>query len=64
MPKSAQANFLDNVIPLKKFPEFEIRCQDNLKFMRKFEDDSFDLIVSSPPYNLGKEYENKKSQEI
>ena len=38
-------------------------CKDNLKFMRGIEDDSIDLIITSPPYNIGKEYETRKSQE-
>jgi len=31
--------------------------------LEKFEDKRFDLIISSPPYNVGKEYETKKSIE-
>jgi adenine-specific DNA-methyltransferase len=41
----------------------EIKCQDNLKFMRKLEDESINLIVTSPPYNIGKEYEEKLSKD-
>ena len=40
-----------------------IRCQDNLAFMRSLEDASMSLIVTSPPYNLGKQYEKKMSLE-
>lgn len=40
-----------------------IVCEDNLKFMRKLEAESINLVVTSPPYNLGKEYEQKRSQE-
>lgn len=36
-------------------------CKDNLKFMRTLEDNSFKLIVTSPPYNIGKSYEKKVS---
>lgn len=36
-------------------------CQDNLQFMRSLPDESMKLIVTSPPYNLGKEYETKKT---
>ncbi len=32
--------------------------------MRRFENESMHLIVTSPPYNLGKIYENVKSQDI
>ena len=41
----------------------EICCEDNLKFMRRFPDESMTLIVTSPPYNLGKNYEKRISQE-
>src|ERR1035438_10473377 len=36
-------------------------CQDNLLFMRSLADASMKLIVTSPPYNMGKEYEEKSS---
>jgi adenine-specific DNA-methyltransferase len=36
-------------------------CEDNLKFMRTLSDESMKLIVTSPPYNLGKEYEERRS---
>jgi DNA modification methylase len=36
---------------------------DTLKNLKAFEDNKFDLIISSPPYNVGKEYEVKKSIE-
>ncbi len=32
-------------------------CQDNLDFMRPLPSDSMHLIVTSPPYNIGKAYE-------
>lgn len=36
-----------------------IACEDNLVFMKGLPDDMFKLIVTSPPYNLGKEYETR-----
>ena len=36
-----------------------MKAQSNLKFMRGIEDESMDLIVTSPPYNIGKSYEKK-----
>ena len=38
-------------------------CEDNLAFMRRLQDDHLQvkLIVTSPPYNLGKDYETKAS---
>lgn len=43
--------------------EYEIINGDALKELTKFEDDKFDLIITSPPYNVGKEYEVKISIE-
>lgn len=34
-----------------------IECADNLDFMEGLRDGAFKLIVTSPPYNLGKSYE-------
>jgi DNA modification methylase len=34
--------------------EYEIINGDALKELNKFEDDKFDLIITSPPYNVGK----------
>lgn len=42
----------------------ELVCEDNLKFMRGLPNESMHLIVTSPPYNLGKEYEERKSQDV
>ncbi len=36
-----------------------LACSDNLDFMRGLPGDRFKLIVTSPPYNLGKEYESR-----
>jgi len=36
-----------------------IACQDNLSFMRPLAAESVQLIVTSPPYNIGKEYETR-----
>ena len=37
---------------------------DALETLRHFPDDSVDLVVSSPPYNLGKEYEKKRALDV
>jgi DNA modification methylase len=34
---------------------------DCLDLLKKIPDDTIKLIITSPPYNLGKEYENKLS---
>lgn len=38
-----------------------VECADNLEFMGRFDDGAFQLIVTSPPYNLGKAYERRSS---
>jgi len=44
---------------LNRFHAANIAAMDNLKFMRDMEDESIDLIVTSPPYNIGKSYEKR-----
>ena len=36
-------------------------CEDNLEFMAKIPDGAIKLVVTSPPYNLGKNYEVRTS---
>ena len=36
-------------------------CENNLTFMQGMPDEKFKLIATSPPYNLGKEYESRDS---
>jgi adenine-specific DNA-methyltransferase len=36
-------------------------CQDNLAFLRPIKRNSIQLIVTSPPYNIGKSYEKRSS---
>ena len=38
-------------------------CADNIDFMRTLSDGSMRLIVTSPPYNIGKSYESKEPLE-
>lgn len=52
-----------NVERLQRDAKVEITCEDNLRFMRRLGDESMHLIVASPPYNIGKEYESWKSQD-
>ena len=40
-------------------PRPVIACQDNLAFMAGLDDGTMKLVVTSPPYNLGKRYERK-----
>ncbi len=48
-------------IELRKFLEPTIVCQNNLDFMKPLESESMKLIVTSPPYNIGKAYEKRNS---
>lgn len=54
-----------NVLPFKRANQADatIACEDNLDFMRALEPASMKLIVTSPPYNIGKAYEERRSQE-
>jgi adenine-specific DNA-methyltransferase len=47
-------------VPRKQQDAFVV-CQDNVAFMQALPANSMKLIVTSPPYNLGKEYETKSS---
>lgn len=40
---------------------YTIKNQDVLEAFQTINDDSIDLIVTSPPYNIGKSYEQRKS---
>ncbi len=46
-------------IDLYDYPEPVIACESNLEFMPRIQDDSMMLIVTSPPYNIGKSYEER-----
>ncbi len=44
-------------------PECEIVNNDCLDYLKQTSDERFDLIITSPPYNIGKSYEVKTSIE-
>ena len=44
--------------------EYKYILGDSLQKLKKIEKDKFSLIITSPPYNVGKEYEKKKSIEV
>lgn len=50
-----------SVVTLPRDKDANVVCQDNIAFMRTLDDETMNLIVTSPPYNLGKEYESKQS---
>lgn len=54
---------LDNVERLQRDAKADISCEDNLRYMRRLDDESMRLIVTSPPYNIGKEYEKRRSMD-
>ena len=41
--------------------DYQVKQGDALKVVKAFEDGKFDLIITSPPYNIGKSYEVKTS---
>ena len=41
--------------------DFQYKCGDAFDFCKKLSSDSIKLIITSPPYNIGKEYETKTS---
>ena len=54
---------MTNVLKLQADRQAVIDCSDNLVFMRGLSDGSMMLVVTSPPYNLGKTYERRSSLE-
>lgn len=44
-----------------KLPNYKFECKDALAFCTSIPSNSVDLLISSPPYNIGKEYETKTS---
>ncbi len=43
--------------------DYQIQNGDCLNLLKNVEDNKFDLILTSPPYNIGKSYESKTSIE-
>ncbi len=43
--------------------QYILLCEDSINALKRIEDEKFDLIITSPPYNVGKEYEVKQSIE-
>ena len=46
-----------------ELPYWTLTCEDNLAFMGKLPNASIKLVVTSPPYNVGKSYERRASLE-
>lgn len=49
--------------PRAAVAEAKMACQDNIRFMQKLAAGSMKLIVTSPPYNIGKSYEKRATLE-
>lgn len=52
------------LLPFRKPLTTRIECKDNIEYMRALPKESMHLIVTSPPYNLGKKYEKRTSLDV
>ena len=41
--------------------EIVLECKDTVEFTKGLQDESIQLIITSPPYNIGKSYETRVS---
>ncbi len=62
--RKARIQSRDNILQFRRNLVSNIACSDNLTFMRSLPAASMHLIVTSPPYNLGKEYEARRSVDV
>ena len=56
----------EQLLPFDEFDyksEYQLILGDTLENLKNIEDEKFDLVITSPPYNIGKEYETKQSIE-
>jgi adenine-specific DNA-methyltransferase len=60
LSKDAIQMTLGSVERLQRDANADVVCEDNLHYMRSLGDESMHLIVTSPPYNIGKEYETPR----
>jgi adenine-specific DNA-methyltransferase len=54
---------MSQAVDIFHYYEPVIACVDNLSFMRDLPNGSIKLVVTSPPYNIGKSYERRDSLE-
>lgn len=52
-----------SLLPAPLFGESQLVCQDNLDYMRSLPAESMQLVVTSPPYNIGKIYGNRRQSD-
>jgi len=58
-----RSSIANKAIRLRRDRDVHIECEDNLSYMRPLTDGCMKLIVTSPPYNIGKKYERRKSRD-
>ena len=46
---------------IEELPSFKYECSDALTFCRRISDASVKLVMTSPPYNIGKSYETRRN---
>lgn len=51
------------LVQLERDCDVNMACQDNLSYMANIPSDIVKLVVTSPPYNIGKKYEKRSSLE-
>jgi adenine-specific DNA-methyltransferase len=57
----SRETYLHPALEFHEMSDVHIGCEDNLQFMRWLKSESMKLIVTSPPYNIGKAYERKRN---
>lgn len=62
--KSLAKSSAVKTVRLQRDRDVHLACEDNLTFMRPLKDGSMKLIVTSPPYNIGKKYERRKPLDV
>lgn len=58
--RSASRQNKENISILGRRVPVQLKCQDNKEFVASLPRGSVQLVVTSPPYNIGKEYERGK----
>ena len=62
--KSVTKSTALKAVRLQRDRDVNLACEDNLTFMHPLEDGNMKLIVTSPPYNIGKTYERRTSLDL
>ena len=47
------------LLRLERDYQVDMQCEDNLEFLSRLPSESVKLVVTSPPYNIGKKYEKR-----